>query len=203
MAERRQVADRLSDALVIRRPHHVHGSGRDPAPDHHDGELTTQSIEPPGGIIGAEQDERLTPEVEQDLDGPPRVAAGRHGAQQQVVAAGRGGRVEFADEVGMKGVADVHQHAKVAAPPPGQQAGRPVSPVTQLLRGLQDPGSGRFARTRLVPEHERYQPGRNSGQGRDVGQPRTPAGGRRRVVGCRTLIGHAVLALDTYSLLGY
>ncbi len=78
------MADRLRDALVVGRPDHIHGRGRDPAPDHHDGKLTAQRIEPSRGIIGAEQDERLTPEVEQDLDGPAGVPAGRHRAEQQV-----------------------------------------------------------------------------------------------------------------------
>ena len=67
----------------------------------------------------------------------------------------------------------------MAAAPPGQQAGHPVGAVSQLLGGFEHPRPGLRARARLVPEHERHQPGGDPGPGGDIRQPRPPAHGPR------------------------
>src|SRR6266568_2241467 len=115
MTQRGQVTDGLGDAIVVCRPDNVHRGSRYPAADHHYRKLPSERVQTPGRIIGSDQDERLAAEVEQDLGRLPLVPGGRHRAQQKVIAAPGGSRVQLGGEFGVEAVAYVQQHAQVTA----------------------------------------------------------------------------------------
>ena len=154
------MADGLGHALVIGGPDDV--DARQPGirrPIDHDGELLAKGADPAGLVFRPEQDQRLAAEVEQDLGRPPLVPGRRSRAEHQVVTELGGGRVDVGGQLGVEGITHVHDHAEMMAALAGQQAGRPVRAVAQFAGGLEDPAAGRFARARLVPQHQRHQPG--------------------------------------------
>jgi hypothetical protein len=177
-----EVVDGLADALGVRRPHHVHPVGGNPAPDHHHGQLPRERTEVGGRRHRAQQHQRLAAEVDQRLDRPALVTGAGHRAQHHVVALPLGDLVEVLDQLGMEGAADVHHHADQVGPPPGEQAGGPVPAVAQRGGRLQHPLARCRAGTGRVAQHHRHRRRGHPDPCADVLEPRTATGTRRIAV---------------------
>jgi hypothetical protein len=139
-----QVVDRLGHAEIVGGPHHVDVRAR-LLTDDHDRELPAQCAELRDRCDRAQQDESLAAEVQQRVDRAPLVPARGHGAEHQVVAAALAGLVQVLDQLGVEGTADVEHDAEQPGTPAGEQAGGPVRPVAEPVRGLPDPAPGLLA----------------------------------------------------------
>ena len=122
----------------------------------------------------AEQDQGLTPVVEQAGDGSAFVAGRSHGAEREFVTGGVRGCVQAADEVAVEGVLDAEHHADQPAPDAAQHPGAAVGSVPQLLGRAPDAFPVRRARPGRVAHDDRHQGNRDPGAGGDIRQRRAP-----------------------------
>jgi hypothetical protein len=136
-----------------------------------------------GGELGVgqpwtEQQQGLTPEVEQRLHRTTLVARACQGADDEVVATLVGGGLEVLEQLAVEGAAHVHRHPEQLRAPPCQQARGPVGAVAELARrvehGLPRGGAG----SRPSPEDERHRGGADTGPGGDVLEAGTRGTGR-------------------------
>jgi hypothetical protein len=107
--------------------------------------------------LRAEQDQRLTPELQQRLDRAALIVASGHRAEHDLVALAVCSLLDAFDQFGVEGIAHVHRDAKVPGPMQLQHARRSVGAITELFRSVKDAGSRRFARPDGTSEDDRHQ----------------------------------------------
>ncbi len=105
--------------------------------------------------VRAEQDHRLAAVAEQRLDRLGLTAPLGGTGEQDVVPEPLGLRIDAGDEIRVEGLVHGEHHSERATAATGQQPGRAVGPVTDLVGHAQDPLPRLPAGSRLVAEDDR------------------------------------------------
>ena len=166
VAEAGEVLDGQGHAAVVRRADDVDPGRAQAASDGDDGVLRSEGGQRSLGQPRSEQQQRLTAEVEQRLDGPALPMGAGQGAHDDVIAASVGSDVYLLEQLGVEGAADVHRHAEELGAAPGEQAGGAVRAVADRTGRLEHRLAGLRARAGLSTQHQR---GRRRGHSRSRG----------------------------------
>jgi drug/metabolite transporter (DMT)-like permease len=154
VAEACQVVNGQPGAVFVGDPHDVDAVPGDAPSDVDDGHLIRDACELCGLDGRPVQDQRLTAVGEQFLHGLPVVAPGPDCAQDNVVAAPFGGRIDRLDQVDVERLPHGEQHADVSAAVAPEYLRRGVRPVAQFSGGAQNTLAGLRAGPRGVAQHQ-------------------------------------------------
>jgi hypothetical protein len=157
MTKSHQMVDDEPQSFVIGGPNDIDTVRCNPTAHQNDRDGCCKIIERRLSELGAKQDQRLTPELQQRLDCAALIVASSHRTEHDLVAPAVGDFLNAFNQFGVEGITHIHRHAKVPRPMQLQQARRSIGAITQLLGHMEYPCSRRFAGTSRASEHDRNQ----------------------------------------------
>ena len=178
--ERDEVIDGLLESGGVVGADHVDGAVPHRTGDHDEGHAGGKLGQVGRRCVGAEQDQRLAPVLQQARDGATLIATRGNGAEGQFIVGGVGGSVEATDEVAVEGLLHGKHHANQPAAGAAQQPGAAVGAVAQLLGRTPHPLPAHRAGPGGVTHDDGDQRHGHTGAGGHVGQGGAAAAARAK-----------------------